>query len=148
MMSEHDNFVAENAASQQELRALLGELSDADLAYEMSDGWTVAAFLAHVAFYDFRAAQAVARWRSDSELASFEEDAELTNATVVPLLLALPPSAVRRLSLEAAQAADAAVGSVEPELLARIAPVNRSVGFFRSAHRREHIDQIKAALKK
>ena len=49
---------------------------------------------------------------------------------------------------EAAEAADSAINSLTDELLRRIGPINQSVNMFRSEHRREHIDQIAAALKK
>jgi hypothetical protein len=147
-MSEHDNFVAENAASQQELRELLGELSDVDLAHSVGDGWTIATALAHAAFYDFRAAAAANRWRTDAEPIPFPLDAEMENAALEPLLLAIPPRAAARLALQAAEAADSAIASLPAELLARIAVINDSVGMFRSEHRREHMDQIRAALKK
>src|SRR5690348_3007863 len=101
-MSEHDNFVAANAASQQELRALLGKLTDADLARPVGDGWTIATALAHTAFYDFRAAQAANRWRTDAEPIPFPLDAEMENAALEPLLLAIPPRAASELALQAA----------------------------------------------
>jgi len=147
-MTQRGHFVDENAASQQELRTLVAGLSDDDLQIEIGAGWTVAAFLAHMAFYDFRAAAAVDRWRSDSEINPFPLDAQLTNAAMEKLLLAIPPRAAARLVLEAAEAADSAVAGLTDELLARIAVSNRSVNMFRSVHRREHLEQIAGALKK
>ena len=61
-MTNQPNYVGENAVSQQELRALIAGLNDSDLMHDMGDGWTVAVMLAHMAFYDFRAAAAVDRW--------------------------------------------------------------------------------------
>jgi hypothetical protein len=147
-MEQPRNFVEENAVSQQELRALVACLSDDDLMQDMGQGWTVAAFLAHMAFYDFRAAAAVDRWRSDSQIDPFPLDAQLTNAATAKLLQAIPPRSAARLAIEAAEAADSAITSLTDELLMRIAPINQSVNMFRSEHRREHIDQIASALKK
>jgi hypothetical protein len=146
-MTDSENIVAENAASQQELRALLARLSDADLTRNVGDGWTVATALAHAAFYDFRAAEAANRWRTAAEPGPFPLDAEMENATLEPLLRAIPPRAAAQLALQAAEAADSAIAKLSSQLLARIAVFNDSVGMFRSQHRREHIDQIKAALK-
>ena len=50
-MTEPTHFVEDNAASQQELRALVARLSEADLRRDVGDGWTVATSLAHAAFY-------------------------------------------------------------------------------------------------
>jgi hypothetical protein len=147
-MTDPTNFVEENAASQQELRALVSRLSDIDLLHPVGDGWNVATSLAHAAFYDFRAAAVVDRWRSDREIAPFPLDAALENLALEKLLLSIPPRAAVQLVLEAAEAADSAIASLTDELLMRIAPINESVNMFRSEHRREHIDQIAAALKK
>jgi len=147
-MTAPKGFVEDNAASQQELRALVSSLSDSDLQRPVSGDWTVAACLAHLAYYDFRAAAAVDRWRSDRELSPFPLDAELDNAAIEKLLLAIPPRTATQLVLAAAEAADSRIAALTDNLLARIAAVNQSVGMYRSEHRREHIEQITSALQR
>ena len=145
MTYQHD-FVSENAVSQQELRALLSGLSDSDLMHDPGDGWTVAVMLAHMAFYDFRAAAVVDRWQSESAIDPFPLDARLTNSVTEKLWQAIPPRSAVQLALQAAEAADARMAGLSPELAARIAVSERSVSLFRSEHRREHIEQIKQGL--
>src|SRR5213078_3423656 len=48
----NETYLANNEASLTRLRALVERLTDDDLRREMRDGWTVAALLAHLAFYD------------------------------------------------------------------------------------------------
>ncbi len=145
-MPDRPTFVVENAKSQQELRDLISRLSDSDLARDLGDGRTVALVLAHMAFYDFRAAAVADRWRSESAIDPFPLDAELTNTVTDPLFRAISPRAAAQLALEAAVAADERMASLPPDLVARIEPSERSVSLFRSEHRREHLEQIEQAL--
>ena len=127
--------------------ALLSRLSEGDLSHNLGGDWTVASSLAHLAYYDFRAAAAVDRWRGEGELAPFPLDAELDNAALEKLLLAIPRKKAVQLALEAAETADSRIASLTDDQLVRIAAVNQSVNMFRSEHRREHIEQITIALK-
>src|SRR3990172_8221055 len=45
-------FVAENAEERTRLRVLVGRLNDHDFAVHVGGGWTIAATLAHLAFWD------------------------------------------------------------------------------------------------
>jgi len=53
-MSTDRTYVIQNDAERIRLRSLVARLSDADLARPMPAGWTVAAILAHLAFWDQR----------------------------------------------------------------------------------------------
>ena len=48
------SYVAENDRERRRLEALVGKLDDAALSRAMPAGWTVAAVLAHLAFWDQR----------------------------------------------------------------------------------------------
>ena len=61
-MAADRTYVTENAAELRRLRALVDRLSDADLARPTPGGWTVAASLAHVAFWDQRVLFWLDRW--------------------------------------------------------------------------------------
>jgi hypothetical protein len=145
-MPNEADFVNENAQSQQELRDLLSSLSEQDLARQVSEEWTVAAMLAHMAFYDFRAAAVADRWQTEGKIDPFHLDVRLNNKVTEPLLLAIPPQSAVQLALQAAVAADNRMAGLPAELVARIEASERSVSLFRSEHRREHIDQIRKAL--
>ena len=146
MAAERD-FITANADSNAELHALVARLSDADLAREMSEGWTVASMLAHLAFYDFRAAALIDRWQSSGMVVASPLDADLINAASEHLLRAISPRRAATLALEAADAADQRVAAVDSEFLARIEAAGRPiVTLQRAAHRRDHVAQIEKAL--
>src|SRR5262249_31585037 len=62
-MTVDRSHVASDSRELARLRALVGRLSDADLARPLEAGWTVAAVLAHVAFWDQRAFILLEGWR-------------------------------------------------------------------------------------
>lgn len=147
MPAEHE-YLAANAASNAELRALVGRLTDADLGQDLGEGWTVAAMLAHLALYDFRAAALLDRWRQSGVVIASPIDADVVNAATEHLLLAIPPHRAAELALAAADAADERVKAIDADFLARIDAAGRPISLDRSGHRRGHVAQIKKALEK
>ena len=61
-VSEDRSYVAENDAERERLRSLVTRLSDKELGRPMPAGWTVAAVLAHVGFWDARAIHFIDKW--------------------------------------------------------------------------------------
>src|SRR5919199_6983267 len=90
------------------LEALVARLSDEQLAQPMPDGWTVAGLLAHLAFWDNRAAVLVERWRR-SGVGRSEADVDAVNDAAKPQWLALQPRRAAEGAVEAARAADSAL---------------------------------------
>ena len=141
---------AETDAERARLRALVARLSDAELAHPMPDGWTVAAVLAHAAYWDARAIYWMDKWGPDGEpTASADEDADAANDAAKPLCLALRPRDAAELALRVAEEADGKVKTLSDGMLAKIAakgepPFNLS----RAIHRKEHLDEIEAALRR
>ena len=145
-MPTEPDFLADNSASNAELRALVGRLTDADLARDLGEGWTVSAMLAHLALFDFRAAALLDRWRQSGVVAASPLDADLLNAATSHLFLAIPAHRAAELTLAAADAADQRVAAIDANFLARIDAAGRPITLNRSAHRREHIEQIQSAI--
>src|SRR5215467_8931441 len=89
------SYITENVKELHRLRALVERLSDADLARPTPGGWTVAASLAHVAFWDQRILFWLDRWESAGESPRHlhEADIDWINDAGKPLCLALPPRA-------------------------------------------------------
>jgi hypothetical protein len=145
-MTNEPDFVAANAASNAEFSALVGRLTDADLARDLGEGWTVAAMLAHLAIFDFRAAALLDRWQRTGQVVASPLDADLINAATAPLFQAIPPRRAVELALAAAAAADQRIAAIDAGFLARIDAAGRPILLNRSGHRREHIAQIEAAL--
>jgi hypothetical protein len=133
-----------DAALRQRLEALVTRLQDAQLQTPLSDGWTVAAVLAHLAFWDQRAAFMVELWKRQG-LSPSEADAEAINNAMKPQWLALAPRVAADLAASAARSADAALDTAPPELIEQIA-ARGSINVSRANHRTEHLDEIERTL--
>ena len=140
---------AANDTERARLRALVAGASDDQLRRPMPAGWTVAAVLAHVAYWDALAIYWLDKWAITGEPTVYEpEDTDATNGAAKPLCLALPPRLAAELSLRVAEEADAKVRALSDAMLAKIQakgppPFNLS----RANHRKEHLDEIEPVLK-
>jgi hypothetical protein len=145
------SYVASNDTSRARLRALVGRLSDADLARPMPAGWTVASVLAHIAFWDQRNVALIETWQqaglaSAPRLEANAADADWINDATKPLLLALAPRRAAELTVAIAEATDAKVAALADAFVARNAEVGGPLYLDRSHHRVEHLDEIDAML--
>ena len=139
------SFVAESTMQRQRLRALVSRLTDDELALPLADGWTVAAALAHLAFWDQRGLVLLRRW-AHSGVGSSPIDVDATNDTILPLCLALVPRVAANLALQTAETIDRTLAQSSPQFIADI----HNLGKFRlnrGLHRCEHLDEIEAALR-
>jgi len=143
-MTEDRSHDKETDAERERLRRLVTRLSDADLARPMPGGWTIAAVLAHAAYWDARAIFWLDMWARGVAPTPYEdENVEAVNDAAKPLCLALPPRTAADLALRLADEADGKVKALSDEMLAKIratggAPFNLS----RAIHRKEHLDEI------
>lgn len=127
----------------------------------MPGGWTVAAVLAHIAFWDARAIYFLDRWARGVEPSTSDyepENVHRVNDTAKPLCLALAPRDAVRLALRLAEEADGKVKALSDAMLMKIraagtsAPLNLQdpngspFDLARASHRREHLDAIEHAL--
>jgi hypothetical protein len=141
------SYVAENDAERERLRSLIARMSDADLSRPMPGGWTVAAVLAHVAFWDARAIYFINKWGPSGEPSTYEpEDTDAVNDSAKPLCLALRPRDAAQLALRLAEESDEKVKTLSDAMLAKIAakgspPFNLA----RAIHRKEHLDDLERA---
>jgi hypothetical protein len=133
-------------AETRRLAELAGKLSEDDLGTSLDGGWTVKAALAHLAHWDRFAVTLLQGW-SASGFAPVASSPDHINAAALPDWLAVPGQYVLTSVVEAAQAADDAVQAVTPELASAIEAGGRGRMLDRSRHRKEHLDQIEAALK-
>jgi hypothetical protein len=142
------SYVAENDAERERLRSLIARASDADLSRPMPGGWTVAAVLAHVAFWDARAIYFINKWGPSGEPSTYEpEDTDAVNDSAKPLCLAIRPRDAAQLALRLAEESDEKVKMLSDAMLAKIAakggpPFNLA----RAIHRKEHLDDIDRVL--
>ena len=151
-MSVDRNFVAENQAERVRLQNLVRRLSDTELAGPMPAGWTVAAVLGHLAFWDQRILTRLVRWEGEGKGALPETmrtiDVDWINDAAKPMLLALPPRAAADLAVAIAEAVDDKAESVSDEFLSRNAAAGTPVNLLRAHHRRQHLDEIEHALRR
>lgn len=152
-MAEDRSFVAENEAELTRLRNLVDTLSDDELAEPMEAGWTVAAVLGHLAFWDYRIVTLVDRWGADGKgtppdaPGSYDQEAvDWINDAGKPLILAMPPRVVAEAAVDAATEADRRVADLSDDLLATNERTGNFINPLRADHRREHLDEIEEAL--
>ncbi len=142
-------FVAENDAERERLRALVARLSDDDLLRPMPAGWTVAAVLAHLGFWDARAIAVMEKWARGvtPSKADYEpEDVDWLNDATKPYFLALAPRDAAQLALQFAEEADQKVAALSDELLVQVQAAGTPFDLSRANHRREHLDDIEQTL--
>ena len=59
-------YIEENTKGRERLRAVVSSLSDEELSLQAGAGWTLAAILVHLAFWDFRVLALMQRWKNES----------------------------------------------------------------------------------
>ena len=143
-MDTTSDHIAQNREQLERLRRLVARLSDDDLRRELPDGWTIADVLAHLAFYDRRAAILLERFGREGVFAS-PYDYETINAALPHLTRRIPPREIVAEVVAAADAADRAAAATPATLAGEIRRLNQ-VKLARADHRRSHLDDIEALL--
>lgn len=139
------SYVAANTHSRERLMALVDQLSDDDWNHSLGEGWTITAMLAHLAFWDYRVLVLLKKWES-VEISDSPIDPDVVNDAIQPLCRALPPRAAANLAIEAAQAVDYKLETLETEMYWQIINAGTPINFRRSDHREEHLAQIERLL--
>jgi hypothetical protein len=148
-MSTDRSYIQANQAEMRRLRELVDGLDDDRLATPVDARWTVAAVLAHMAFWDYRIVTMLDRWGPDGSgrPPTYEEEAvDWINDANKPIFLAMPPRIAAQTALDAAEAADGAVAAMSGELLEKNDALGLIINPFRSEHRGEHLDDLEQAL--
>jgi len=138
-------FVEKNTASRRRLKAIVERLNDEDFARTTPGGWSVAALLAHLAFWDQRIVVLLHRWKENGVDES-PVDSDMINDSLKPILLAIQPRAAVELCLSSAEAADAELENLTPELYEQIQASSNHFRFNRALHRDDHLNEIEQLL--
>ena len=141
----HSTVIEENTASRHRLEAIISRLSPADLRSSTPYGWTVAALLAHLAFWDQRVLVLLTRWRDNGTVES-PVDSQAINEALKPLCHAIAPRAAVRLCLSSAGAVDAEVSVLTPAMMERIRAADPRFPLSRAVHRNAHVGDIESVL--
>ena len=145
-MTAHADINRANAATLEQLRALVVQLTDADLARDLGNGWTVASMLAHMGFYDARVLSLLRRYDAGGAIEDSPIDADAINEAKLPYFQLLPARAAAELTVALAAECDAAVAALSPERVAQIAAAGHPARLDRAHHRVEHLEQIVEAV--
>ncbi len=140
------SYIEQNAAELARLKDLAGRLSDADLGRSLADGWTVAATLAHCAFWD---RMALLRWQSWERegMRYVPLELDVLNGALLPQWLAIPAREAVRQAVSAAEEIDGKIKSLASQLAEEYRTSGRPQWMLETwEHRREHLDEIEHAL--
>ena len=142
-------YSKENAESYQRLKSLAHRLTDTDLALSTEYGWTVAALLAHLAFWDQRVLVILRRWTEEGFDPS-PIDSAAVNDSLKVICHALEPRIAVDLCLVSAEAVDAELEKLSTEFVKQIEEhieaTETQFRMNRALHRNGHLDDIDALL--
>ena len=135
------SYVVQNTAQRDRLSEFVERASDKELEAPMPAGWTVAAVLAHLAFWDQRIVVLVDAWQraGATQVPSTvaDHDVDWINDAGKPMLLALSPRAAARLAVAAA-----------PDRQSYYTKPGGPINPLRATHRKAHLDEIERGLKR
>ncbi len=142
-------YTQQNTESRRRLESLVRGLSDEDLACTTDYGWTVAALLAHLAFWDQRMSVILHRWQEQGLDAS-PIDSMAVNDALRVICQALEPRTAAELAVSSAQKADAEFETLSDEFVKQIEQhieaTSTQFRMNRALHRNAHLDDIEALL--
>jgi len=141
------NYIDVNKKGRERLQALVSRLTDEELALQVGEGWTVAAILAHLAFWDYRVLVLIVRWKNVG-IGPSPIDIDNVNDATKPLFCVIPGRKAANLAVNAAQAVDTELANLPEDLKPGINALVQEGKFRlnRSVHRNEHLDQIESVL--
>lgn len=144
-------YARQNEGSRLRLEALVGTLTDEDLALTTDYDWTVAGLLAHLAFWDQRMSVILKRWQEQG-LDESPIDSGAVNDALREICQALEPHTAAQLAVSAAQKIDAELDDLSADRVAEIeahaAATSTQFRMNRSLHRDSHLKDIEALLKR
>ncbi len=138
------SFVADNRRERERIKALVANLSDANMARPCGDGWTVSAQLAHLAFLDWLWLGKFEDWERTGIVRLPENSADWWDAMIAGLLpwwLNLDYDRVRLDVVQAAEAIDRKIETLSESVLAQILE-QRPRTAIRALHRIAHLAEI------
>lgn len=146
--AQRAEFTRANAASLERLSSLVAKLDDDQLARVLPNGWSVAATLAHIGFWD---QSLPVRWDMVDRLGVLagvpDELDDLFNDSLLPYLAAIPPRAAAELALRSMAEADARTASLSDDAWRMAVDNDMAHLLDRSAHRDHHAEEIESAVR-
>jgi hypothetical protein len=143
-MAVATSVLADNAAQLRRLEAVVARLGPRDR--DLGSGWTAGVALAHLAFWDRRAALFLDYWQRHGTGPNERHDADILNAALLDEWRLLSVRESGRLAVSAANSVNTAVEALDDTTADAIIAGGHDRLLHRARHRREHIDQIESAL--
>ena len=138
-------YVEANRRSLDRMRMFVEAATDDDLRTKMPAGWTVAAVLGHLAFWDQRVQVVLDMVEDGVKPPPYDEGSvDWINDTAKRFLLAMEPRALARLAVDIATRTDERVADLSDELLDEATQLWFTER--RCDDRNEHLDEIEQAL--
>jgi len=136
-----------NRASRDRLAAVIARLGGRSV--DLPGGWTTAALLAHLAFWDGFGGARLEKFARDREAMELGSDTltKFINAAGMAHWRATLPAVAGDLAIEAAAAIDRLIEGLPAEVLDEIRAMKRPRLLDRSLHRKEHLDEIERAIR-
>jgi hypothetical protein len=140
-------YVERNDATRERLQALARSLDETTLQRQLNDDWTIAATLAHIAFWE---QACLVRWQAAEAGGSLDDMpdavAEVINQASSPAWRALPGQTAVALLIRATDEVDAAIAALPDDLVRRAQAEGNDYMLDRSGHRNEHAEEIERVL--
>ncbi len=141
-------FDIENKRELQRLQALVRRITDEELNLPYyKEGWTIAAGLAHLAFWDQYGLAVLRRWKQDGVVAHAHSDSFAVNDALFNVALAMPRRTAAQLAVTSAEAIDREIASASDDFVKAVEALKEPYRLYRSIHRKLHLDEIEALLK-
>ena len=141
------SYVGENKKSRERLKKLVDTITDEELTLTLNkEGWTVAAALAHLAFWDTRRLILLPKWKKNSVTPS-PVDTDTINDTLIPFFLSLPPRKAAELAISTVEKLDRELETLPDDLAEAIGKTGDRSALNRGVHRKMHLDDIENLLK-
>jgi hypothetical protein len=140
-------FVIENNRERERLRILTESLTEKELTQVLyKEGWTVAAALAHLAFWDRRRLILVRQWKR-AGITPSAMDENTVNDALLPFFLALSPRKAAELAVTTSIELDRELESSSDDFIAALEKTGDRHALNRGVHRKMHLDEIESLLK-
>ena len=137
-----NSYSERNQQSLDELRSYVEKLSDDQLLQDLGNGWTVAAELAHIAFWDRRAFQIATRVAADDSFRNPAENVHVINDALLYQWKRIPPREAVAEFVEAATQVNNLFDSVDQATINHWLEL-RTFAVDRADHKLEHLEEFK-----
>jgi Mycothiol maleylpyruvate isomerase N-terminal domain len=131
-----------NRRSLEDLKTFVERLSDEQLARDLGNGWTPAAELAHIAFWDRRATQIAIRVSADETFRNSAENVHVLNDALLPQWKRIAPRDAIAELVEAGTEVNNQMAAADQATVERWLEL-RTFAVDRSNHRVEHLEELK-----